>query len=147
MIRDLGPQQRLIAFLEAICTVEGRAITANQEMVSLSPLTLLLIPPPLFRWTRRSLVFSQKVVRLCWMDETTRRQIFLETTTFSSKKSKKYGPVRNFSGTVAVTSDVVKDQGPSHLYLGKSENLSANSQVFVYWTGKLMPTMSWSTSC
>ena len=33
MISDLGPQERLINFLEAICDVEGRPIKSNQEMI------------------------------------------------------------------------------------------------------------------
>ena len=32
MIRDLGPQERLINFLEAICDVEGRPIKSNQVL-------------------------------------------------------------------------------------------------------------------
>ena len=33
MIRTLGPQPRLVSFFEAVCTVEGRAVKANQEMI------------------------------------------------------------------------------------------------------------------
>ena len=34
MVKKLGPQERLVNFFEAICTVQGRAVKANQEMVS-----------------------------------------------------------------------------------------------------------------
>jgi len=33
MVKKLGPQERLVNFFEAICTVQGRAVKANQEMV------------------------------------------------------------------------------------------------------------------
>ena len=59
MIRDLGPMPRFVNFFEAICTVEGEPITANQEMV----------------------------VRLTWMNDANRRKTFLTTMAFDQRSS------------------------------------------------------------
>ena len=51
MIGKLGPQPRLVNFFEAICSVGGVAVKANQEMI----------------------------LRLTWMDSNAREHYFLET--------------------------------------------------------------------
>jgi hypothetical protein len=55
MIRNLGPQPRLINFFEAICTVDGNAVKANQEMI----------------------------LRLTWMNVENRKKTYLTTSNFN----------------------------------------------------------------
>ena len=114
MVRSLGPQPRLVNFFEAICTVEGRAVKANQEMV----------------------------LRLTWMNEENRNKMFLSTKAFDPKTStptpalRPLSPVREPSGKLndgKLPAGAAAKFPPK--YLGKDvfEGEGSLHPIFVQW--------------
>ena len=99
----------------SICTVDGRAVKSNQEMV----------------------------LRLTWMRIEMRQKLFLElipldTTTDASSDSREFGPVRQPSG--AMTDGKLKKSAMGHHptdYIGKREyeRPGGFSPVYVMWLG------------
>jgi hypothetical protein len=116
LVRNLGPQPRLVNFFNSICTVDGEAVMANQEMV----------------------------LRLTWMRKETRKSIFLNVVEMSRESikppCKDYGPVRLPSGEMSDTFkqdfNDIKPFFPKN-YIGKGtfESTGGFNLVFVSWTG------------
>jgi len=128
MIRQLGPQPRLVNFFEAMCTVEGRPVKANQEMI----------------------------LRLTWMNEGNRAASFLTTRGFDAAKAAAMTPppaalpsVREPSGTMTdgrVTAAAAAGFPPDYIGKAKAEAAVAAAAakgsaggffpaMFVQWSG------------
>ena len=111
MVRNLGPQPRLVNFFEAICTAGGNPIKSNQEMV----------------------------LRLTWMNEEWRKKAFLSTmaVTGMAKKLPKLGDVVDPSGAVSAKHDskAITAKAPAD-YIGKDiyESEEGLPAVFVQWS-------------
>ena len=103
----VGPQPRLLEFFEAICTVEGRSIVANQEMI----------------------------LRFAWIKEEERKQFFVETKSIKERNMvpvlKKYPSVRDPT-TFRMTSgfNVPKFEAP---FIGKEATKKSMPFVFLHW--------------
>jgi len=112
MVRNLGPQPRLVNFFEAICTAGGKPVKGNQEAV----------------------------LRLTWMNEEWRSKIYLQTQAFSGHSAQlpAYGDVLDPSGAVCAAHDsaAIKAKAPKD-YIGKAsfESSEGLPAVFVQWSG------------
>eukprot|EP00615_Pteridomonas_danica_P005853 CAMPEP_0114339576 /NCGR_PEP_ID=MMETSP0101-20121206/7817_1 /TAXON_ID=38822 ORGANISM="Pteridomonas danica, Strain PT" /NCGR_SAMPLE_ID=MMETSP0101 /ASSEMBLY_ACC=CAM_ASM_000211 /LENGTH=2941 /DNA_ID=CAMNT_0001472581 /DNA_START=113 /DNA_END=8938 /DNA_ORIENTATION=+ len=113
MVRLLGPQPRLVNFFEAICTVQGRAVKANQEMV----------------------------LRLTWMKPEIRSKTYLELHVVDFDKipaQKPYGNVALPGG--GYTDGKLKRNEMKHHpknFIGKDyyEREEGFAPVYVSWSG------------
>jgi hypothetical protein len=127
MISNLGPQPRLVNFFEAICTVEGRAVKANQEMV----------------------------LRLTWMNDANRAKTYLRTSAITEPTNPPLPALKAVPLPSGVLSDGKLDREKAKKfpaeYIGKNvmESDQGLPPVFVQWDGadkwgKGMPELFWS---
>lgn len=130
MIRELGPQPRLVSFFEAVCTVDGHAVKANQEMI----LRLTYMPP------------APNSTRPNW-----RNKIYLKTQAADVKDVKlkfrgagpnsattprSYGPVLQPSGAATdgrIPESMIKTAPKD--YIGKETFERGFDPVFITWSG------------
>ena len=115
MVQLLGPQPRLVNFFQSICTVEGAAVKANQEMV----------------------------LRLTWMTPEKRQKLFLElvpkeVSDLPVQEGDDFGKVRLPSG-VMTDGKLKKSAMENHPkdYIGKDtyEREGSFAPVYVKWLG------------
>ena len=115
MVRELGPQPRLMSFFEAICVVDSVPVMANQEML----------------------------LRHLWHDPSTRRELFLEVVELPVELLAKLGtPLpelpqvkRSLTGYSLANQKPVAEMEPPSQYLGKTEAEGRNTSVFLKWSG------------
>jgi hypothetical protein len=113
MVKLLGPQPRLVNFFEAICTVQGRAVKANQEMV----------------------------LRLTWMNPEVRARTYLQLHVVDYDQipaQKPYGPVSLPGG--GFTDGKLKRNEMGHHpgnFIGKDyyEREEGFAPVYISWSG------------
>jgi hypothetical protein len=119
MIRELGPQPRLVNFFEAICTSNQLPVKANQEMI----------------------------VRMTWMDPRERSKLYLEVGTIpksnlqNSIYTRKLDVVKRLPGgdlnngkVISLRNDSSMKNQPSG-YLGQAEYEEGLDPVFIRWKG------------
>ena len=113
MIRGLGPQPRLVDFYSAICSVSGRTVQQNQEMV----------------------------LRLLWMPTEVRRAIFVEVEAVPDVVMKKLGQaVRSYPPVGRLPAGDLAEARPEPAapparYVGKEEVKAGLAPVYLRWSG------------
>lgn len=107
MIRELGPQPRLVNFFESICAIDDLPVKANQEMI----------------------------LRICWRLPEDRTKLFVEMVSMRMDKPDEYGELSRLPGGdyIAKNTAAVKQDTPPVAYYGK-ENFT-DYPVFVHWAG------------
>jgi len=110
MIRELGPQERLINFLESISDVEGRPIKSNQEMI----------------------------LRLVWMNDDARQNTTLNVFERRGDKLPSFGSVKLPSGEYTTITRPNSFKDFPQAYLGKEvyESIEGFAPIYVSWKGR-----------
>lgn len=106
MIRELGPQPRLVNFFESICAIDDLPVKANQEMI----------------------------LRICWRLPEDRTKLFVEMVSMRIK-AEEYGdlsrsPGGDYTGGKGIPP---KQDTPPAAYYGKDD--FTDDPVFVHWAG------------
>ena len=111
LIKNNGPQPRLIQLFSSVCICAGKAITGNQEMV----------------------------LRKIWKDKAARKDSLLSVVEMSGVQRERYGSVKGPSTTISDRENFLDDKAPGN-FLG-IQSLTANKQiggfkpVYVKWSG------------
>jgi len=120
MIRDLGPQPRLVNFFESICAIDNMPVKANQEMI----------------------------LRICWRVQEDRSKLFVEMCSLQTDKVKTYGDLSRLPGGdyIAKNTPAPQPETPPSDFYGKPEFDAGLNPVFVYWSGHAQWTVGMSNS-
>jgi len=111
MIRQLGPQPRLVVFFESICAIGSMPVKSNQEMI----------------------------LRIAWRLTENREKLFVEMKTLNNSRSKPFGEVSRLpNGELkehAAVATKTSSQDIPDDYLGKKDLEAGFDPVFVHWKG------------
>lgn len=111
MISSIGPQPRMMDFFSSICSVEGKAVLSNQEML----------------------------LRLTWIDPVVRHRSYVQTRSIAAAsiapQLKLYANVEGATGALSDGRDSTSRQGFPSSYIGKEafEAPEGLAPCFVQW--------------